>query len=172
MNSADERVKTCPVIVLLLQQFLPWAWKTRPQTHWGAHLLDSKRSPRICFWNFFNLKIVLYLCLFKEGKTHCSKQTDGHAIEKRKFADDIIMHIGYTVICRNNLPVEMIFIRQIQHPPEIQCGFSNRKNTRTIINGLDMHCIYLFKGEFVPMYLNLNKWLRAVLLNQRALKLC
>lgn len=35
-----------------------------------------------------------------------------------------------------------------------------------------MHCIYLFRGEFVSIYLNLNEWLRAVLLSQKALKLC
>lgn len=35
-----------------------------------------------------------------------------------------------------------------------------------------MQCIYLFKGDFVSMYLNLKEWLKAVLLNQRALKLC
>lgn len=73
---------------------------------------------------------------------------------------------------KHNLPVEMIFIRQIQHPPEIQCGFSNRKAIWKIINGFDMHCIYLFRGEFVSIYLNLNEWLRAVLLSQKALKLC
>lgn len=35
-----------------------------------------------------------------------------------------------------------------------------------------MHCIYLFKREFIFINFNGNEWFMAVLLNWKALKIC